>query len=225
MLHKNYLLKKERAFTLAEALITLGIIGVVATLTIPNLIASYQEKVTVNKVKKMYSMLSQALKLAITENGNVDEWDYIAEQSEAGAKSFAEYIKPYMKIAVDCGTKTTGVCNTGNTYVLNGDTWNCYNSTTYYKFILNDGSKLWFRLNGTGACTVSDGETKNVCALVWYDTDGTKSKNIIGKDIFVFFVMSDRIMPHPNDDCRLSDWGFGCTSYILKNGNTKYLKK
>ena len=46
---------KSAAFTLAEVLITLGIIGVVAAMTLPSLIASYQEKVIVVQAKKSYS--------------------------------------------------------------------------------------------------------------------------------------------------------------------------
>lgn len=52
---------KKKAFTLAEVLITLGIIGVVAAITMPVLINKYQEIVTVTKVKKFYSLMSQAI--------------------------------------------------------------------------------------------------------------------------------------------------------------------
>ena len=45
----------KNAFTLAEVLITLGIIGVVAAMTMPSLIASHKEKETVSKLKKVYS--------------------------------------------------------------------------------------------------------------------------------------------------------------------------
>ena len=49
---------KKAAFTLAEVLITLGIIGVVAAMTIPTLISKYQEKVLENHFKKSYAMLN-----------------------------------------------------------------------------------------------------------------------------------------------------------------------
>ena len=51
----------KKAFTLAEVLITLGIIGVVAAMTMPNLIASHQKKVLETSFKKSYSSLLQAL--------------------------------------------------------------------------------------------------------------------------------------------------------------------
>src|SRR5574344_1226697 len=63
---------KKCAFTLAEVLITLGIIGVVAALTIPTLINSYQEKATITALKKFYSVASQACLLAKVENGEIN---------------------------------------------------------------------------------------------------------------------------------------------------------
>ena len=66
--------KINYGFTLAEVLITLGIIGVVAAMTMPSLIANHQEKVTVTKVKKVYSILSQAYLIAVEEYGTPDEW-------------------------------------------------------------------------------------------------------------------------------------------------------
>ena len=51
-----------KAFTLAEVLITLGVIGVVAAMTMPTVIKKYQEQVTVNKVKKIYSTLKMSMK-------------------------------------------------------------------------------------------------------------------------------------------------------------------
>ena len=57
------------AFTLAEILITLGIIGVVAAMTIPSIIIDYQKKHTVEALKKAYSTLDQALVSSIFENG------------------------------------------------------------------------------------------------------------------------------------------------------------
>lgn len=60
-LHQCYLNKRRIGFTLAEVLITLGVIGVVAAFTVPTLINNYKEKVTVTKVKKFYLTMSQAV--------------------------------------------------------------------------------------------------------------------------------------------------------------------
>lgn len=64
--HKKFSLKrfKEKAFTLAETLITLSIIGVVSAMTVPTLMVHYKEKATVARVKKAHSILSNAAKMA-----------------------------------------------------------------------------------------------------------------------------------------------------------------
>jgi len=67
---------KKNAFTLAEVLITLGIIGVVAALTMPSLITNYQKKQTVVRLQKAYSALSQAVKLSQAQNGDVQDWNW-----------------------------------------------------------------------------------------------------------------------------------------------------
>ena len=63
----------KKAFTLAEVLITLTIIGVIAALTIPNLMKKWQDQADVQKVKQAYSILSNAMKMAIADNGNLSD--------------------------------------------------------------------------------------------------------------------------------------------------------
>ena len=58
---------KTSGFTLAEVLITLGIIGVVAALTIPMLLTKCQEQIIKNQLKKQYSVIQQALKIVDNE--------------------------------------------------------------------------------------------------------------------------------------------------------------
>ena len=61
---------RRAAFTLAEVLITLGIIGIVAALTIPTLVKNFQDNVLKNQYKKMYSVLNQAILNTQTLNGS-----------------------------------------------------------------------------------------------------------------------------------------------------------
>ena len=62
------------AFTLAEVLITLGIIGVVAAMTIPTLMANHRKKVVETKLEKIYSVMNQAINLTNAEYGDVTNW-------------------------------------------------------------------------------------------------------------------------------------------------------
>ena len=90
-------LKKGRgrkcAFTLAEVLITLVIIGVIAAITLPTLITKYQKEQTVTRLKKVYSTLSQTNQRAIADNGPMDTWDIgEADNSQEAIKFLNKYI-------------------------------------------------------------------------------------------------------------------------------------
>lgn len=86
-------------FTLAEVLITLGIIGIAASMTMPSLIQNHKEKETVAKLKKINSVLSQALISAIDESGTtVDQWNLEGGDSKNGSQYLVDnYFKPYFK--------------------------------------------------------------------------------------------------------------------------------
>lgn len=68
----------KQAFTLAEILITLGIVGIVAAMTLPSLIQDYQISANINRLKNTYSILSQAVKASEADNGFVYEWDFVS---------------------------------------------------------------------------------------------------------------------------------------------------
>ncbi len=91
--------KFKPAFTLAEVLITLGIIGVVAALSIPQLITAYQKVYVESHVKKFYSTFNNAIKLSAEENGDPTGWvirdkNYSHKEMR---KFLATYISPYYK--------------------------------------------------------------------------------------------------------------------------------
>ena len=70
---KRFILDKS-AFTLAEVLITLGIIGVVSALTLPVLVQKYRNNVVETKLKKFYSEINQAIQLSEAEYGAKETW-------------------------------------------------------------------------------------------------------------------------------------------------------
>ncbi len=94
----------KRAFTLAEVLITLGIIGVVAAMTIPTLINSYKKKVVETQLKHSYSIINQAVKLSVAENDEVAGWDFTLPAEEFMKRYFTPYIKvDVKKVSTDTG--------------------------------------------------------------------------------------------------------------------------
>ena len=91
---------RKRAFTLAEVLITLAIIGIVAALTIPTLTQHYKKRVVETRLAKFYTTFNQAINLSQIENGSYMYWDFpgstaTKEEVEAWYK---KYFAPYVKV-------------------------------------------------------------------------------------------------------------------------------
>lgn len=93
-------MKKFTAFTLAEVLITLGIIGVVAALTMPSLMTKYSKIKTEKKVIKFYSLINQAHRYSIIDNGETEYWmiprNYLYKYEEH-EEFMKQYYLPYLK--------------------------------------------------------------------------------------------------------------------------------
>ena len=92
----------KRAFTLAEVLITLGIIGIVAAITIPGLIQSHTNKVAEVRLEEFYSLMNQAIKRAEYDYEERESWfqDFFdtGEDGSLNSKQWLEtYIAPYVK--------------------------------------------------------------------------------------------------------------------------------
>ena len=88
------------AFTLAEVLITLGIIGVVAAMTMPSLMQHYKRQQATARIKKFVSVINQALISAENDLGPREDWVIGEKDNSDSAYNFLNtYIKPYIKSA------------------------------------------------------------------------------------------------------------------------------
>lgn len=225
------------AFTLAEVLITLGIIGIVAAITIPSLIQNSQEKATVSQLKKTYSTLSQAVALAVQEYGTIDTWDLGNYGDTGKAINIFNKLSPYLKISKTCTGPVSNGCNPKNSYNLSGGSYAWNWDTVQYRAELVDGTYLYV-INGTANCISNFGTTANLkqgCAYIYADINGSKSPNTIGKDIFLFYLLKNQLFPTgtANDtnyvfssDCakESASWGNSCTAWVLYNENMDYLE-
>ena len=103
---KYALIKGFKAFTLAEVLITLGIIGVVAALTIPTLVANHRKTVVETRLAKFYSTINQAILMAENDYGDRSTWEEIGQGTNKDENGnilsskvedwFNKYLKPYL---------------------------------------------------------------------------------------------------------------------------------
>ena len=176
----------KAAFTLAEVLITLGIIGVVAAITIPNLIAAHQKKAAVTGIIAAQSILNQAVKMYAqdTDEEGSNEFD-----TTLSTKDFAEkYFKPYLKVAQVCTKMSDGCWKTANFYGYYDLSGKKQTETVPYSLVLNNGMILGFnKIDGTNLISI----------LV--DINGRGGRNVLGKDIFVFYTYNN---------ANLCDYGF-----------------
>ena len=171
-------LRRLAAFTLAEVLITLGIIGVVAAMTMPSLIANYQKQQIVAQLKREYNVVSNVLRAAQADNGDTENWELGNVGTIQSASDFADnYLLPYLTVLKKCGTDIFGGCAYEYSY-LNGTPTSSL--TNYTRFILNDGAMVFVAT-----------ESNPVFPKLIYiniDINGNKKPNKAGKDYFVFAV-------------------------------------
>lgn len=96
-------MKKRKAFTLAEVLITLGVIGIIAAMTLPTLVQNYQKNLTTNRLKHFSSLMQQAVQMRKKDeiDGNFKTLtgvDVLAFSPDDMEKYVNIYLKPYIKI-------------------------------------------------------------------------------------------------------------------------------
>lgn len=175
---------KHAAFTLAEVLIVLGIIGIIAELTIPTLMTSFQQQSTVVKLKETYSILNNALGMAKVEYGtDIGQWTIKNSSDQEAATSFTEtYLLKYIKTVEICGTSNAANC-TYNIYDLNnpGNVFDTRcGAAGFYTFKL---------INGVLLSVIFWDSSSNILAndrfVVFIDVNAQDKPNIMGKDIFL----------------------------------------
>ena len=223
----NKIFKKAFAFTLAETLIVMGIIGVVAALTIPNLNKSTGDREKVAKLKKIYSNLEDAFGRATAVYGPIDEWFSNLPAGMDTVTRVGDRLTEFMKVSKNCGReKNKGCLNTTQKNMFDGGVTNP-DSTTFYKFVLADGATMAISPLG----------------IMYVDIDGAnKGATQLGKDVFIFvYYFEDNgiidALHVPRADNMAQYIGFltpksgqndlnagYATGWIIDYGNMDYLK-
>ncbi len=234
---------KAKAFTLAETLIVIGIIGVVAALTLPNLNHATGDKEKVTKVKKIYSALTDAFDRAQVVYGDYDTWfndlDCNGADFAVCDQRFAKRVTEFMKVSKDCGFEA-GCWSSAPLLSLNNDgsyrqRWASYLEELQpysYMVLLPDGIALafnscWDKVNNMRDCRIR------------VDIDGpNKGKTQEGNDIFYFNVLdrtgwwidgSAQVRPEGlsvgfNPGLAEAGSANNFTYWVIDNSNLDYLK-
>ena len=216
------------AFTLAEVLITLGIIGIVAAMTIPSLVQDYREKAQVTRVKKFYSVFSQAYTMALQDNGPFDTWglsDSVlnidesgngiqSEESLANNDKFMQIMSKYLqKAGYEKLHSNIQKENVG--------------------FVLPDGTNIRGMWLQPSTCDSSN--VNSYCGDVYIHVGNKKSnydengKKLLNNDVFAFYIQPHRIYPFGTNNAQfknecLSGKNYSrCSGWVIMNGNMDYL--
>ncbi|EKE02134.1 MAG: hypothetical protein ACD_20C00420G0002 [uncultured bacterium] len=243
MFFKKYY--SNKAFTLAEVLVTLAIIGVVAALSIPALIQNIQHQNAVVKVKKYQTLLDNVVKRYAADNGcigNLANCNVFASNSVAAWNE----LKPYFSVIQDCGAATGQGCFAlGVMYkYLNGNNWIIVDDNTSIKAVLADGASIEIMDYNTGNCNTDYSRSDNTslfytCGWIIIDTNGSKGPNQVGRDAFGWWITKQGVYPagiydgadfthadgssHCNPkDSGMIGYGWGCTAKILKENAVNY---
>lgn len=200
----NHNLKKINAFTLAEVLITLGIIGIVCALTIPTLVTKFKRQTAEAKLKKFYSIMNQAVGMAVAEYGEIE-----IEDKDKVDYDNSEYISNWMKQYITKYLKTLKSEKQDN---------------KYYEVAFNDGSGF------VAEMYPPYDETNTSHLYIFYCLNFNKcNHNIVdGKNTFWFMYDADRKQILPiyafstpsslkNNFCYNNTTQSGCAALIMKN--------
>ena len=170
----------NRGFTLAEVLVTLGIIGVVSAMTVPTLMQNYQRKSYVTQLHKVYNELNQALLQYQTDKNALN----LKEAGLTTNEACGEFLKKYFKIVQDCGDNQTP-CFADSYKKISGvrSDYNCRKNCV----VLASGAALEMY---SGAYPFDAGNVIRISV----DINGAQGPNVFGRDAFTLFLYPNGII-------------------------------
>lgn len=206
----------NKAFTLAEVLITLGIIGIVAAFTLPALICNTQGKELHSQLLKAYSIIQQSVTRMVYEEGlEINPNNY-------PANTFAPIFKKYIKQFGDCGKSG---CLESDIPANNED---MHNRVSKYK-TYNKKQYVTLEWFDEGQAILIDGmfiminnsSNKSLGIVISVDINGINKKpNAWGHDLFSFMIDNDKVIPIGSNTIIPDEWTTTWASFDCNIGST-----
>ena len=164
-------------------LITLGIIGVVAAMTLPALINKTQHQELVTSFKKVYSELSQVYMKIKADNGGT--FDGLCKSSDDYYILFSKYMK---KVKVCNASTVLGKCWPKDWYYSTGTKVSA-EEVDSSSLILPSGTSMLFYYMSEACDSTKELKEPIGCGRIRVDLNGLKKPNVVGKDIFDFYYL------------------------------------
>lgn len=182
-------MKENKAFTLAEVLITLGIIGVVAAMTIPTLMTNIKARKLRTQFLKSYSIVQQTIKLMENDDVSLDPTTY------GHGKYYTTFLN-YIKGGTDCGNTTE------NVMTADVPCYRMYNGAKGYK-ALDNKTDFYYQFLDDGQIALPDGtllmfenygHTADDVIAISVDINGYGTPpNVAGYDLFSFQLIDGEL--------------------------------
>lgn len=201
----------KHGFTLAEVLVTLGIIGVVSAMTLPTLVKNHQRTVFTTQLHKVVNEISQAVERVISDSNAVN-----IKESNIRKTGFDGFMRNYFKTTKICTGASTKDCFAESYTNLNGE------NIRIRSFIVSGcdaNSENCATTRGTAMITaggasiymVFDGSGGNSLYIVT-DINGKQEPNILGRDLFDFVIDGNGTISVGNIDDAVSNFTTNCTA-------------
>ena len=208
----------KKAFTLAEVLITLSILGILAAIVVPNIISHYRKTYTENRLKQVYSILDNALEMAKIEYNTVNNYNGLVVEAynnkgdmSLNASFLKNIIAPYINYKKTCFDYDYSCYDAESNSFHGLEKEYEWPPSRYHMsyLVLKNGSQIGIDGSYFGTAPSLSGSGY---IIFWVDINGNKSPNTIGKDIFYFKIC-------PN--CYYNRNANGGQGY-LEGGRTQY---
>lgn len=197
----------KRGFTIAEVLVTLGIIGVISAMTIPTFVGNVENKANAAKLSSLITDVQTAFNSMITSEAVLDmeETEFAQETTLAGRKG---KLSNYLKVADSSNTLSAfyseNITHLGGRTVANPACNDIYQT--------KNGELLIYEISSlTGSSNVVDG----AMGYLSLDVNGGAKPNVWGRDVFKFILGNDgNLYPAGGSvyEDVTSDKTLGCTS-------------
>lgn len=190
--------QRKIAFTLAEVLITLGIIGVVAAMTLPTVINKINNKQNITAMKKAYSELSQIKQTLDYEYGG----NFAMACNTFDDDCLRDLFASKMKVIKKCKSSAPNECQE-KSYFDNGTERKLdSNINQGWPMIVTESGysvKFRFHVYDCESYTPMHPSELKSCGWMQIDTNGKKKPNIEGKDIFFIEIFKNKLVPFENE--------------------------
>ena len=210
------LLDMKKAFTLAELLIALTIVGVVAILTVPHVVKNAFTRANVAVLQQTYTKVSETLQSLMLEERIqiLDDLDLpLSDEDETQSHAF---MKKYFDISKDCGDSSSGCFAASYKDIEDG-------SSRGDMFVKNDSETFFVLANGAAVALTAD-----IAGYLYIDVNNVEAPNVLGRDLFVLYIDQKGAVSADSDvdgsitniaeDCKsFEGYWVSCFEYLQSN--------